>query len=177
MNNPNGIMICGLNGSGKTTLGKELSRIFNFKFMDVEDYYHPQSDIPYSVARTRDEVIELMLADIEKHRSFIITSVKGDYGEIIPKFYKLAVYISAPHELRMERIKKRVYDRFGERVLEGGDMYEQEQKFFKMVEARPISIVEDWANTLTCPIIRIDGTVDWRINAIRIAEEYQCFVK
>jgi len=33
--------------------------------MDVEDYYFRESKIPYSDARSKDEVVELMLADIK----------------------------------------------------------------------------------------------------------------
>ena len=173
MNEPQGIIVFGANGSGKTTLGRELARILGFKRMDVEDYYFRESEIPYSDARSKDEVVELMLADIEKYRSFIISTVVGDLGNVIPQYYKLAVHISAPHELRMERIKQRVYDKFGERVLEGGDMYEQEQKFFNFVASRSLTIIDQWAETLTCPVIHIDGTADWRVSATNIAEKWR----
>jgi len=173
MNEPKGIIIFGANGSGKTTLGCELARVLGLKRMDVEDYYFRESEIPYSDSRSKDEVIELMLADIEKHRSFVISTCIGDLGDIIPQYYKLAVYIKAPHELRMERVKKRAFDKHGERVLEGGDMYEQTQKFFDFVATRPLSKIEDWAETLFCPIIRIDGTLDWRVSAQNIVEKWR----
>jgi uridine kinase len=113
-----------------------------------------------------------MLADIEKHRSFVISTCIGDLGDIIPRYYKLAVYIKAPNELRMERVKQRVLDKFGERVLEGGDMYEQWQSHFDFMANRPLSKIDQWAETLNCPIIHIDGTVDWRISAANIAVKW-----
>ena len=73
----------------------------------------------------------------------------------------------------MERVKQRVLDRFGERVLEGGDMYEQEQKHFDFMANRPLSKIDQWAETLCCPIIHIDGTLDWRISAQTIAEKWR----
>ena len=173
MSVPRGIIVFGANGSGKTTLGRELARILDFKRMDVEDYYFRKSEIPYNDARSKDEVVNMMLADIEKYRSFVISTVVGDLGDVITQYYKLAVHISAPHELRMERIKQRVYDKFGERVLEGGDMYEQEQKFFNFVASRPLTIIDQWAETLACPVIHIDGTVDWRVSATNIAENWR----
>lgn len=172
MSKPQGIIVFGANGSGKTTLGRELARILNFKHMDIEDYCFEKSKIPYTVDRSREDCLNLMLADIEKHHSFVITAVTGDFGDVIPQFYELAVYISAPLGLRMERIKKRAYEQHGERVLKGGDMYKQEQKFFDFAASRPLSIIEQWAKTLTCPIVRIDGTEDWRTNAANIAERY-----
>ena len=173
MNEPKGIIIFGANGSGKTTLGREVARILDFKRMDVEDYYFRDVEIPYSDSRSKDEVISLMIADIEKHRTFVISGVTGDYGDIIPRYYRLAVHMSAPHDLRIERVKQRAFDKFGERVLEGGDMYESEQKFFDFVAVRPLYKIDEWAKTLSCPVIHIDGAVDWRVNAMTIAEKWR----
>ena len=169
---PQGIIVFGPNGAGKTTLGAELARVLHFRHMDIEEYFFEESEIPYTAARPREDFLRLMLADIEKHRGFVITACTGDFGEIIPQYYRLAVYMSAPLELRMERIKRRAYDRHGDRVLEGGDMYEQEQGFFAWAAKRPLSKIDQWAKTLACPIMRADGAVDWRINAAAIARRY-----
>jgi len=172
MSKPQGIIVFGANGSGKTTLGRKLAHILDFKHMDAEDYYFRESKIPYTDARSKDEVICFMLADIEKHRQFIISTCVGDLGNIIPQFYGLAVHISVPLDIRMERIKRRAYDRFGDRVCEGGDMYEQQQKFHDFVLSRPLSKIDQWAQTLTCPVICIDGTKDLHTNAITIVERF-----
>ena len=74
MTKPRGIIVFGANGSGKTTLGRELARILNFKYMDIEDYCFPKSEIPYSVVRSREDCLKSMLNDIEKYRSFVITT-------------------------------------------------------------------------------------------------------
>jgi len=176
MNKPHGIIVFGANGSGKTTLGRELARILNFKHMDHEAYAFNESDIPYANPRSDEECIELMLADIEKHRSFVLSAVIGDFGDNIIQFFELAVYISAPFELRMERIKRRSFEQHGERILEGGDMYDSHKNFFAFVASRNLSRIDQWAKTLTCPILRIDGTVDWRVNAANIADKF-CNVK
>ena len=173
MDMPHGIIVFGANGSGKTTLGRELAQILGFKHMDAEDYYFREAKIPYSDSRSKDEVIGLMLADIEKYRSFVISTCIGDLGDVIPKYYKLAVYLSAPLELRLERVKKRAFDRFGNRVLESGDMYEQELKFREFAASRSLTPIEQWAETLACPVIRIDGTEDYRTNAAKIADEWE----
>jgi len=168
-----GIIVFGPNGGGKTTTGRELARLLRFKHMDIEEYYFAESKIPYTAARPREECLRLMLADIETHRSFVLSAVTGDFGDIIPQYYELAVYITAPKELRMERIKQRAYNQHGDRVLKGGDMYEQEQGFFEWAAARDLSKIDRWAETLTCPVLRIDGTLDWRANAAAIAARYR----
>lgn len=50
----------------------------------------------------------------------------------------------------------------------GGDLYEQEQRFFDLVKSRAEDTVEKWVQSLNCPIIRIDGTkpIEENINLI-----------
>ena len=43
-------------------------------------------------------------------------------------------------------------------MLSGGDLFEQEEKFFRFVESRNENTVEEWVKSLKCPVIRIDGT-------------------
>lgn len=167
-----GIIVFGANGSGKTTLGRELSRILGFKHIDHEAYAFNESEIPYTNPRSNDECIKLMLADIEKYQSFVLSAVTGDFDDIIPQFYKLAVFIKVPLEIRIERIKQREIIKFGDRVLEGGDMYEQRLKFLDFVASRSLSRIDEWAKTLNCPVIEVDGTKDLHINAINIVKKY-----
>lgn len=130
MSNPHGIIVFGANGSGKTTLGRELAQLLGFKHMDIEDYCFKRSEKPYSQPRSREDYLDLMLSDIRRYRSFVISAVIGDLGDIIPKYYELAVSLSAPFHVRMERVRQRSYEQYGERILPAGDMYEQETKFF-----------------------------------------------
>ena len=67
------------------------------------------------------------------NHSFVMTAVTGDFGEEISSMYRLAVIISAPLELRLERIRQRTYSLYGERVLPGGDMYGQDSRFIHFV--------------------------------------------
>ena len=172
MSEPHGIIVFGANGSGKTTFARELTRILNFTHMDIEPYAFRESELPYTDQRSHEECIALMLADIKKHRSFVISAVTGDFGDTIPLFYELAVLISTPIDTRIKRIEQRAYERYAERVREGGDMYEQNLKFIDFVASRSLARIEQWAQTLTCPVIRIDGTLDWRINAADIAKQF-----
>lgn len=168
----NGIIVFGANGSGKTTLGCELAQVLKFKHIDVEDYYFERSDIFYQNPRAKDDVIDLMLADIKKYGSFVLSGVTGDYGEEIVSMYNLAVFLSAPIDLRMERIKKRAIDKHGERALLNGDLYENTEKFIEFARTRDLSKIDQWTNTLTCPIIHIDATKPISYNTRKIINTY-----
>ena len=170
-----GIVICGLNGSGKSTLGKALAEKLDFHFVDNEDLYFPKTspDYIYSSPRTREEVEKILFNEIKAHENFVFASVKGDYGEYIYPFFQCAVLINVPKDIRMQRVRNRSFQKFGDRMLIGGDLYEQEETFFELVESRPENTVEEWIQSLKCPIIRIDGTKSIEENIDVIIERLQ----
>lgn len=155
---PKGIAIVGGNGSGKTALGAALSEELNYKHMDIEDYYFREAENPYSQPRTRKEVVQSMELDAVKYRNFIISAVNCDFGDKINSLYECVIYLKVPLEIRLKRVKQRVYDRFGDRVLEGGDMYEQEQGFFDSIVRKTMEETDRWVKGVSCPIISVDGT-------------------
>lgn len=59
-------------------------------------------------------------------------------------FFCHAVVIDAPKDIRIERVKNRSFQKFGNRMLFGGDLYEQEERFFDLVKSRAENAVEKW---------------------------------
>ena len=169
-----GIIVCGLNGAGKSTLGKALAKELDFHFIDNEDLYFPKTSPHYTYAtpRTRKEAEQLLFSEIKAHKNFVFASVKGDYRETIP-FFRYAVLISVPKDIRMQRVKDRSFQKFGNRMLPGGDLYEQEEKFFHLIESRTENTVEEWVQSLSCPIIQVDGTKPVEENIKVIIEQIQ----
>ena len=155
-----GIIVCGCNGSGKSTLGKELAAALQYNFIDIEDCYFPKDnkDYTYDPARTFDEAKQVLSEKVNEHGNFVLAAVKGNYGNEISALYRCAVLISVPKEIRMQRVWERSFQKFGNRILPGGDLYEKEQRFFDMVEQRTEQDIEDWLNATDCFIIRVDGT-------------------
>lgn len=170
-----GIIVCGLNGTGKSTLGKVLAEKLDFYFIDIEDLYFPKTDsnYMYTSPRTRKEVEMLLLQEVKTHKNFVLASVKGDYGKNIYSFIQYAVLLEVPKDIRLQRVKNRSFQKFGDRMLLGGDLHEQEEKFFRFVESREENIVKEWVKSLKCPVIRIDGTKSIDENANFIMEYIQ----
>lgn len=170
---PKGILVFGGNGCGKTTLGRELARMLQYTPMDIEDYSFEKAEPPYSKARSREDCLARLLEDLEKAETFVLSAVKGDFGREINAMYAGAVYLTAPLELRLERIKRRAYEQHGERICKGGDMYEQEQRFFEFVAKRSLTDVEDWAKNLHCPVWQVDAAKPIGENAQWIVSQYR----
>lgn len=154
------ILICGENGAGKSTLGRYLARTLNYRFFDIEDYWFPKIDkhYIYGEVRPRDAVCKLLLRDLNARDSFVLAAVKADFGNEVISRLTCAVYVDVLKPIRLQRIRERSFQKFGERMLPGGDLYEDEKAFFTMVEGRPEQDVESWLETLGIPVLRIDGT-------------------
>ena len=167
-----GIIVCGQNGAGKSTLGKALAGRLNYHFIDNEDLYFPKADPDYIYAspRTREEVKRLLLDELNAHENFVFASVTGDYGEAVQAFFRFAVLLGVPKDIRMERVKNRSFQKFGNRMLPGGDLYEQEERFFDFVRSRAEDTAEKWAQSLNCPVIQLAGTRPVEENIDHIAE-------
>lgn len=155
-----GIQICGLNGSGKSTLGRALAEITGFHFIDNENLFFAerQGDEPYTNPNPREEAERLLMKEVSEHPDFIFAAVRGDYGKEIIPMYDYVIVIEAPKEIRSRRIRNRSFGKFGNRMLPGGDLCEQEEAFFRMAESRQEDYVENWLSSVKCPVIRIDGT-------------------
>lgn len=83
-------------------------------------------------------------------------------------------------EIRVERVHERALRLFGERILEGGDMYEQHQTTLKNVAGYDYGIGgctlqqhEMWLKSLKCKVLRLDGKDELDKNMQIIVETYK----
>ena len=176
MNTIRGIAILGMNGSGKSTLAHMLAKETGYLEMDAEDYYFPEQRpsrlsalehndssgsvaAPFSTPRSREEVQAAILTDIRLHPKFILTAVTANWDEEICAYIDIAFLLRAPVGIRMKRIEAREQQRFGERVLPGGDMFESQAQFRDYAAKRDPACAEESAKRLSCPVIFIDGTL------------------
>ena len=178
-----GIAIVGLNGSGKSTLAHALAQTLNMYEMDVEDYYFPNQrdarlsaldnlpsedcnfceELPYSSPKSKSEVEEAILKDITSHERFILSCVSLNWKDnSILSAIDALIVLHAPMEVRLQRIKEREEKRFGDRTLPGGDMYEQQVEFRKIVASKDEQSVISSTNRVNCPHLTIDEPWKYR---------------
>ena len=154
-----GVIICGMNGSGKSTLGRAVAEHLGWRFIDNEDLYFPKVDParPYAVERTQAEVERLLLEEVRRDDRFVFAAVRGNYGEKVLPYYKAAVLVEVPRDIRLQRVKERSYGKFGARMLPGGDLYESEKRFYDLIAARPEDYAARWLDAVDIPVLRVDG--------------------
>ena len=157
-----GILICGLNGAGKSTLGRILADRMGYEFIDNEDLYFPKEDPNYMFfgPRSEEEVIRLLEEKITANNRFIFAAVRGNYGDQLASSLDHIVYIEVPKQVRGQRVRDRSYQKFGDRMLPGGDLHASEERFFAMCASREEAYVTAWLQKVGLPVIHLDGTAD-----------------
>ena len=180
-----GIIVNGASGTGKTTLGRALAKQLGFPHLDLDDYYYPSQDevgsYRFAELRPRNKIIEHLKNDLSKHPYFVMSGTIGSIlWDFVNPLFDLAVLLFVPTETRLERVKARAFERYGERVLEGGDLYNNHQEFYNHIQQYDIGYHsvslqrhEQWAKEIHCPVIRVDGTRAIIENSMLIAEQYQ----
>ena len=172
-----GILICGLNGTGKSTLGRMLADRIGYEFIDNEDLYFPKTNAGYVFSNpgSKEEAVRLLEENIDKNSRFVFAAVKGDYGDKLLASLDHIVLIEVPKQIRRQRVRNRSFNRFGERILPGGDLYDKEEAWFSLTDSRSEDYTTQWLETINYPVIRVDGTlpvqqnVDYIVSAISVS--------
>jgi uridine kinase len=174
-----GIIIFGSSGSGKTTLGKLVADKLDFPYFDVDDYiWIKDTDKPFTVMYTRNEKINRLMTDISKGTHFVMAGSMDSFNASFVPLFDLAIYITASINTRIGRINKREYEVYGERIMEGGDMYEGHCRFLDNsarydTDGSPcMSTHTQWANSLPCKVLQLNGDEDLNKNVQIIVHEY-----
>ena len=159
------IHILGASGSGTTTLGRALAHRLQYPLFDTDDYFWVPTNPPFTHQRERPERAQLLMDDVTAHDSWVLSGSLCGWGDVaIPRF-ELVVFLQIPQDIRMERLRQREQERFGARILPGGDMYAQSQAFLAWaasydeggLDIRSRRRHDQWLRTLPCPIICFEG--------------------
>ena len=190
---PYGIAIVGLNGSGKSTLGHALAKELGYFEIDVEDYYFPEQkesrqaalegkydvkcnypgEIPYSEARSKSEVNQAIANTILSHEKYILCGVTINWSDEILSTIQKVFWLKVNSDERVLRVKDREEKRWGERVLAGGDMFEQQDLFRNLIGGFSEQKVLDSLVNVECEVVELDGTLPISINLQIIKEKLE----
>lgn len=91
-----------------------------------------------------------------------------NWDEEILSAIRVVFWLKTPDEVRLSRISAREEKRWGARVRNGGDMYEQQNSFRKRIAGLTDTKVLEGIKNLDCEVIELDGmqTVEQNIDSI-----------
>jgi adenylate kinase family enzyme len=160
------IHIVGASGAGTTTLGQALEKEYGYIWLDTDGYFWEQTDPPFVRSLPHEERVKRMNAAITDNPKCVISGSLCGWGDVFIPLFNLVVFVDTPTDVRIERLQKREYERFGDRIRKGGDMYENHIEFIEWAKTydtagtdqRSRAMHEEWFKRLSCPLLRMDGT-------------------
>lgn len=173
------IYIFGASGSGTSTLGRKICDELGYKFMDTDDYFWFPTNPQYTTKRSKEERIALMKKDIDEAENVVISGSLSGWGDELIPFFSLAIRLVTDVNVRIERIKKREKQKFGNRIMPGGDMYENHLDFLEWareydtgsVKMRSKAEHDEWQKQLQCKLLVLDGADDLQKNFEKVKAE------
>ena len=161
------IHLYGASGSGTSTIGKFISDKLGYFFMDTDDYFWEPTDPPYTTKRNVSDRITLMKNDISNNDRVVISGSLVGWGDELIPLFTLAVRVKTDTAIRIDRLKRREREHFGNRIDLGGDMYENHQAFIDWaasydsggLDMRSKSKHDEWQKLLQCCQILLDGSL------------------
>ena len=173
------IHIFGAAGSGTSTLAAAFCKRTGFRHLDTDDFYWLPVDPPFTEKRDPKERVALISAAIDASENAVLSGSVVGWGDPLIPYFTLAVRLFTPTDVRLQRLKARESERFGARILPGGDMYEEQQAFYRWaagydtggVEMRSKAMHDAWSQKLSCPLLTLDGTqpVEALVGAVLLA--------
>jgi adenylate kinase family enzyme len=175
------IHIFGASGSGVTTLGLALADELGYTYFDTDQYFWEQSGQPFTV-KVKPEIRNTkLLEDLSNSENWILGGSIVQWE--LPQLYNLAVFLYLPPEVRIERLKQREYQRYGDVIFTDPERNKKYNDFIdwasgyddnttKGSDGRPMGrtllVHQNWISNLTCTFLEIAGdtTVAQRIQKI-----------
>lgn len=157
----------GASGAGVTTLGRALAETLEIPHHDTDDYYWRPTTPPYREKRAVADRLRLMREVFLDRADWVLSGSLDSWGASIVSFFDLVMFLYAPTEVRLRRLREREARHFGaDAVAPGGWHHEETQEFVAWAacyddgtrEGRNRARHEAWLATLPCPVVRLDGT-------------------
>jgi len=136
------INLIGASGSGTSTVGRSVAAALSLPHFDSDDYFHAPSEPPFQNPRSAEERCELLRRDLSPDSSWVLSGGIVGWCPIPELDFTCIVFLYVPTELRVKRLRLRELERFGDRILNGGDMHSTHEDFIAWASAYDVGGVE-----------------------------------
>ncbi len=174
------INILGASGSGVTTTGNALAVQLNIPYFDSDDYFWKLTpSMPFSVRENKELRNQKIKLELSVLKSWVLGGSIFQWGEAVFPEFDLIIFLWIPPQIRVDRIKLREFNRYGniiykdpERKKQFDDfvIWAQDYDHVSGIANRNIYAHKKWLATMNCPILEIIGdfTTDQRIELIKM---------
>lgn len=172
------IHILGASGSGVSTLGESVGHRLGVPVFDCDTYYWEKTNPPFLKATPIPDRQKALLADMEPHTSWVCSGSMDSWSEPFESLFTHIVFLYVPSEVRVSRLRLREKKLWGERILEGGDMCIEHEKFMSwagqydegLKNGRSLPRHKTWLAKQRAPILLIEGELSLEVALNRVLD-------
>jgi len=155
---------CG--GGGSFTLARALADRLSTQVFDADDFLWQPTEPPFRKTRPPDERVALMQAMFAPRADRVLACAICGWGDaLIPRLTQV-LFLTAPTEARIIRLRRRERQRPGAALAPGGARAQEFRAFPDYASGyddpafagRSRVQHEAWLAALACPVIRLDGS-------------------
>ncbi|WP_151734991.1 AAA family ATPase [Paenibacillus tengchongensis] len=167
------IHIMGASGSGTSTLAYALADRLPHRSLDTDNYFWAHK---YTEQTPVPERLERIKRDLSGPEPWILSGAVCGWGDELRSWFDLVIFLWISPELRMNRLRAREYERYGNDILPGRSRHEAHREFLEWAalydtadkQVRSRKLHEGWMAQLNCPILRLEGdlTTEERVEAV-----------
>ncbi len=169
--------IFGASGSGVTTLGQLLSKKLDLKYFDSDDYFWIKTEPPITHRRNPNARNQLIVKDITETENWILGGSIIHWGNNLFPDFDLVIFLYLAGEIRIERLKKRELERYGNIIYTDEVRAKQFNDFIEWatdyenntgLANRTLNAHETWLKHIHNPVLKITEnlTLDEKIKLI-----------
>jgi len=150
------IVVTGASGSGTSTLGRAVAGALQAAFVDADDLFWLPTDPPFKAKRDAAERAALLHDHLSANPSIVVAGSIYGWGPELEQAFDLVVFLHAPAEVRVARLRERERTRFG-RVNEEFIAWAAQYDVGDMPgrsHARHVA----WVESRTCRVLRLSAT-------------------
>jgi adenylate kinase family enzyme len=160
------VHILGASGSGTSTLGVSLARHLACSHVDADSLFWMPTDPPFTTPRPSEERQTLLLSLLPANGQWIFSGSATGWAIALEPFFDLVVFLTLDRSQRIERLRRREYQRYGSRVDSGGDMADASAAFLSWanaydtagLEQRSLATHNAWLGTQRAPVLRLESS-------------------
>ncbi len=178
------IHIFGASGSGVTTTGQDLAKKLNLQYFDSDDYFWKKTNPPFLDRQNPIDRNVKIQADLEGLENWILGGSIFQWGDNVFPNFDIVIFLYIPQEIRIQRLKKREFERYGNSIFTDPERKKQFENFIAWatdyddntgIANRNLKAHENWLEAIIFPTLKIIGdfTSDQRVELImeRMREE------
>ena len=158
--------IFGASGSGVTTLGKALAGQLSLPYLDSDAFFWEPSNPPFTLKRNPAARNKMAQEALQQTQSWIFGGSVINWGENVFPNFNLIVFLWLPPAIRLERLKAREAERYGDVIFTDPERQRLYQQFMDWagdydhasgLANRTLKAHETWLAKQKSPVLEIRG--------------------